>query len=131
MGSATLRRGRAAAGIALAETRVIDATLSALKDTLGFPVGQVGNYHFDGIGSYINPRVEFAGQFGTAIEDLRRVTDFAGSQGLAIVRTSVSERTVIASGTVAQMNRAFRVELGHYKSPTEEYRGREGHVHLN
>ncbi len=36
----------------------------------------------------------------------------------------------MVSGTVAQVSRAFSVELGRYASPTETYRGREGYIHL-
>jgi kumamolisin len=73
---------------------------------------------------------EFAARYGAAKADIDRVTAFAKEHGLALVEASVPRRTVIVSGTVAQMNRAFGVDLGRYESPTETYRGREDAVNL-
>jgi subtilase family serine protease len=75
-------------------------------------------------------REEFAARYGASQADLDAVAHFARSHGLTVMESSVARRTVIVSGSVAQMNRAFAIELGHYKSPTETYRGREGYVHL-
>ena len=72
----------------------------------------------------------FAAHYGAAKEDIDQVIAFAKEQGLALVEASVPRRTVIVSGTVAQMNHAFGVDLGTYKSPTETYRGREDSVNL-
>jgi len=75
-------------------------------------------------------RDEFAAGYGAAQADLDRVAEFVRNHGLVVVETSIARRVVIASGTVEQMSRAFAVELGRYQSPTETYRGREGHIHL-
>jgi Pro-kumamolisin, activation domain len=75
-------------------------------------------------------REEFAASYGAAPADLERVADFARSQGLTVIETNVARRTVVAAGTVEQMSRAFAVELGRYETPTQVYRGREGHLHL-
>src|SRR6202035_654595 len=81
----------------------------------------------------LRPRVSrevFASKFGASQEDLQRVESFARTQGLTVVESSVATRTVVLSGTVAQMNRAFGVDLGLYESDRETYRGREGTVHV-
>jgi kumamolisin len=72
----------------------------------------------------------FAAHYGAAKDDIDQVIAFAKEQGLALVEASLPRRTVIVSGTVAQMNRAFGVDLGTYESPTETYRGREDSVNL-
>jgi kumamolisin len=72
----------------------------------------------------------FAAHYGAAKDDIDQVIAFAKEQGLALVEASVPRRTVIVSGTVAQMNHAFGVDLGTYESPTETYRGREDSVNL-
>ena len=68
--------------------------------------------------------------YGASQADLDVVAAFARSHGLTVVESSIARRTVNVSGSVAQMNKAFAVELGQYQSPTEQYRGREGHIHL-
>ena len=75
-------------------------------------------------------REEFAAQYGADPKDLEQVADFARSHGLKVVETSIPRRTVVASGTVEQMNRAFAVDLGSYQSPSESYRGREGYINI-
>ena len=45
-------------------------------------------------------------------------------------QSSVPRRSVLLSGTVAQMNVAYAVELGHYESPTQKHRGREEYLYL-
>jgi len=73
---------------------------------------------------------EFAAHYGAAKADIDKVIAFAKEQGLTLVAASVPRRTVMVSGTVAQMNHAFGVELATYESPTETYRGREDSVNL-
>jgi hypothetical protein len=73
-------------------------------------------------------REEFAQRYGADPKDLAQVADFARSHGLKVAETSIPRRMVVASGTVAQMNSAFGVDLGTYQSPTQTYRGREGYL---
>jgi hypothetical protein len=73
-------------------------------------------------------REDFAARYGADPKDLALVADFARSHGLKVVETSIPRRMVVASGTVAQMNSAFGVDLGTYQSPTQTYRGREGYL---
>ena len=68
------------------------------------------------------------------------MTEFARSQGLAILESHAGKRTVTVSGTVSQMEKAFAVTLGEYKHEyvegrnrepqSETYRGREGFIHV-
>jgi kumamolisin len=75
-------------------------------------------------------REEFARQFGANPEDIAAVKKFAGSHGLAIVQEDAARRTVILSGTVAQFNEAFGVDLQRFEHDGGTYRGRTGPVHL-
>jgi kumamolisin len=75
-------------------------------------------------------REDFAARYGAAQEDLDRVAKFARSHGLSLVESSISRRTVVVSGTVEQLSRAFAVKLSRYESSKQKYRGREGYVHV-
>jgi kumamolisin len=82
---------------------------------------------------------EFEAKYGAAPDDIKKVVEFAKAKGLKVVGSNAARRTVIVSGTVAQMNEAFGVTLGCYQhdivhhrgvTKTETYRGREGFVHV-
>jgi kumamolisin len=83
---------------------------------------------------------EFAGKYGAAPSDIAKVSDFVTAHGMTVVENHAARRTVIARGTVEQMNAAFGVTLGHYRHEVtrgrregprvEEYRGREGPIHI-
>jgi Pro-kumamolisin, activation domain len=75
-------------------------------------------------------QAEFARQYGAEQADLDKVSAFARTNGLVIDEINAARRVVIVSGSVGQMNKAFGVDLGRYKSREETYRGREGHIHL-
>jgi kumamolisin len=75
-------------------------------------------------------REQFAANFGSSETDLNEVAEFGRRNGLTVVESSAARRTVVLEGSVAQMNRAFSVDLGRYELPGESYRGREGPVHL-
>jgi kumamolisin len=86
------------------------------------------------------PPEEFAAKYGATEDDLARVAAFAQSQGLTVVEAHAARRTVIVSGTVAQLSKAFSVTLSRYehsvvwergqKPQMEVYRGRDGFVHI-
>ena len=73
---------------------------------------------------------EFGATYGAAPAELDQVVAFARSHGLTVTEKNVARRRVVVSGTVAQMSRAFAVELGRYESPTETHRGYDGYLHL-
>jgi kumamolisin len=85
-------------------------------------------------------REEFAAEYGASQEDIDKVTKFARSQNLTIDETDSAGRTVVVSGTAAEMNKAFAVNLGRYehevslrrgaKPQKESYRGRNGFIHV-
>ena len=54
---------------------------------------------------------EAAASLGAALDDLRRVTDFAAAYGLTVIESSQARRSLRVSGTVAQMETAFGVKL--------------------
>jgi Pro-kumamolisin, activation domain len=73
---------------------------------------------------------EFAAKHGAAQADIDAIVQFALSQGLTVGGTSVIGRTVLLSGTVEQVSRAFAVDLWSYQSPIGAYRGHDGDVYV-
>jgi kumamolisin len=79
--------------------------------------------------SYLS-REEFAAQHGAEPPDCAAIRGFAGTHGLAVVQEHAARRTLILSGTVAQFNAAFGVQLQRFEHPGGSYRGRTGPIHL-
>jgi kumamolisin len=75
-------------------------------------------------------REDFARQYGAGPKDLATVKSFAQEHGLAVVQEDAARRTVVLSGTVAQFNNAFGVELEQFEHPGGSYRGRTGAIQL-
>jgi kumamolisin len=75
-------------------------------------------------------REEFASRHGADAADLAAVRAFAGAQGLVVVLEHAARRTVVLSGTVAQFNKAFNVQLQRMQHDTCSYRGRAGSIEL-
>ncbi len=75
-------------------------------------------------------RDAFTAAYGADPADLEKVEQFAKASGLKVMTANAARRSVVVSGTVAQMNHAFGVDLGKYESPHGEYRGREGAIHI-
>jgi kumamolisin len=72
-------------------------------------------------------REAFAKEFGAAAEDIAKVKAFAAQSGLTVERENPAARTVVLSGTIAQFQTAFDVELHHYEHQSiGQYRGRSG-----
>ena len=75
---------------------------------------------------------EFAAKYGAAPEDVELFTQFVKAHGMTVVEAHLARRTVVAAGTVAQVSKAFAVELGIYEYPAPlgrgeaTYRGRDG-----
>ena len=75
-------------------------------------------------------------------DDIKKVVEFAKKSGLTIVEVHHARRTVIISGTIAQMNSAFKVILSRFERHTTDltgrqsqdsvqtYRGRDGFIHI-
>jgi kumamolisin len=75
-------------------------------------------------------REEFTQAHGAEQGHMARVEKFAQDHHLKVIETSAARRTVIVSGTVTEVNRAFGVELEKYQHATGEYRGRTGKIHV-
>ena len=75
-------------------------------------------------------REEFAKRYGAAPADLAAVKKFAETHGLSVVQEDASRRTVVLSGSVAQFNQAFGVDLQQFEYEGGSYRGRTGAVKL-
>jgi kumamolisin len=75
-------------------------------------------------------REEFTARHGADPADLAAVRAFAAANGLAVVLEHAGRRTVILSGTVAQFNAAFHVQLQQMRHASCSYRGRTGGVEL-
>jgi kumamolisin len=75
-------------------------------------------------------REEFAARHGADAADLAAVRAFAQAQGLAVVLEHAGRRTVVLSGTVAQFNAAFKVQLQRMQHDSCSYRGRTGSIEL-
>jgi kumamolisin len=110
--------------------RRVDGSPAPRPEQFAAPAGSVSQM----------PAAEFAARYGASPGDIQRVSAFATSHGLSVVEANAASRTVVVSGTVAQMNAAFGVTLGRYehevvrrrgaKSQTETYRGRDGYIHV-
>jgi kumamolisin len=75
-------------------------------------------------------REQFEERFGADPEDIATIRTFADAHGLSVVQEHAGRRTVVLSGTVAQFNAAFRVDLQRYEYGDGSYRGRLGAVQL-
>lgn len=75
-------------------------------------------------------REEFEQQFGADPADIATLKSFADAHGLVITQQDQARRTVMLSGTVAQFNAAFDVDLQNFEHPDGSYRGRVGAVHV-
>ena len=75
-------------------------------------------------------REELERVHGADPSSIKLVETFAHENGLKTELSDAGRRTVILSGTVTQMNKAFGVELKTYRHETGEYRGRTGAVNL-
>jgi kumamolisin len=75
-------------------------------------------------------RADFARRFGARAQDIATVRGFAARYGLAVDQESPERRTVVVSGSVAQCNAAFGVDLQQYERGAQRFRGRVGNIGL-
>ena len=75
-------------------------------------------------------RADFARRHGASRADLDAVREFAEAHGLAVVQEHAGRRSSVLSGTVAQFNDAFAVEMQHFSHPGGTYRGRSGPLQI-
>jgi kumamolisin len=77
-------------------------------------------------------RADFENTHGADPADVEKIKKFAQEYGLHVreTGTEVARRTVMVSGTVANLQKAFGVELKEYSHPQGNYRGRVGSIHV-
>jgi len=68
---------------------------------------------------YLTPD-EFTAQFGPTTNDYQSVLDFAGANGLTVVRTHPNRMLVDVLAKVPDVERAFHVQMNTYHHPTEQ-----------
>lgn len=81
-------------------------------------------------GTEIISREQFADLYGADPEDVRKIESFAAQNDLTVVDVSLARRTVVLSGTVANMNEAFSTELQLFQSSRGIFRGRVGILYI-
>jgi kumamolisin len=75
-------------------------------------------------------RREFAARYGADRKDLAAIEEFATEHGLHVRQASAGRRSVVLTGPAGRMQDAFSTRLSHYRSPTGDYRGRSGDLHV-
>jgi subtilase family serine protease len=88
------------------------------QDTLTNLLHQIYDQRSTNFHRYLTP-ARFTEQFGPTEQDYQRVMDYVLSNGLDVVATSGNRTLVSVSGSVANIERMFRVHLGVYQHPTE------------
>jgi len=73
-------------------------------------------------------RDAFEREHGARPADIERVTSFAKQYGLEVSSVDSAARSIALSGSAAQMESAFGVELGRYHDAAQTYRGRSGEI---
>jgi len=75
-------------------------------------------------------REELNRRYAAAPEDVKAVEKFAAAHELSVLETVPNCRHVRISGRADRLAKAFSVQLFHYKSENETYRGHEGNITL-
>jgi kumamolisin len=75
-------------------------------------------------------REQFAEVYGASPADIANVEQFAVSEGLRVVSSSLARRTVVLGGTVAAMQQAFGVELVTVEYEGKQFRARGGYIEI-
>ena len=75
-------------------------------------------------------RAEYENAHGADPADLNQIKKFAQEFGLTVheTGTELARRTVLLSGTAANLQKAFNVELKEYSHPKGNFRGRTGAI---
>jgi kumamolisin len=75
-------------------------------------------------------REEFADRYGADPADVKKVEAFAFANNLTVVEESLPRRTVLLSGTIANLSAAFKVTLRNYQHSQGNFRGRTGPIFI-
>ena len=87
--------------------------------------------HADGViaGTHsVLDHAEFEGMFGASDSDIALVTQFAEQAGLTVTYAHCCAASVIAAGTVGQINSAFGITLNNVVEPTRTYINYSGSI---
>jgi kumamolisin len=74
---------------------------------------------------------EFNSTFGADPGDLDKIAAWAEASKLKVLDRSVAKRRVLVEGTIADISKAFGVQLNEYEHPQSgHFRGRVGQIHV-
>ena len=90
-------------------------------------LNRINNPQSPDYGHYLTPE-EYRSRFSPSQDDIAKVVAYARSQGLSVTHVSQSGMLVRASGTAAQIGRAFGVTLHDYISPDPRDKSRVFHA---
>lgn len=88
-------------------------------EEFGFQSSQTVNYH---------TREDFAVLHGADPADIALIEAFAHEYSLTVIERSAARRSVVLTGTVENMQKAFGTSMAHYDAPAGGYRGRTGSI---
>ena len=94
-------------------------TQPAEAEDFGFQDSQGVNYH---------TREDFAVIHGADPADIALVETFAHEYSLTVTERTTARRSVVLTGTIENLQKAFGTTLAHYETPTGAYRGRTGSI---
>jgi kumamolisin len=75
-------------------------------------------------------REEFEKEYGADPGDVKKIEAFAQEYNLTIVQESLARRTVVVSGTIAQLSEAFGAKLSSFEHEGRTFRGRSGPLYV-
>ncbi len=75
-------------------------------------------------------REELERRYSASPADMDAVASELGQYGLEVLDSALSTRSLRVRGTAAQMDAAFRANLGIYRDDGDEFRGREGTLEI-
>ena len=75
-------------------------------------------------------REEFARLYGADPADVERIEQFAANNDLTVVEVDLARRSVVLSGTIANMNEAFGTQIRLFQAPDGIFRGRTGELYV-
>jgi len=75
---------------------------------------------------YLNRGEQFAEQRGADPADFDKIEEFAHEHNLTVTMTSIAQRIIKLSGTIADLQNAFKANLKKYRMAKITFRGRTG-----
>jgi len=93
-----------------------DAQKEALEDFIADRHDPASPRH----GQWLSPK-DFEQAFGVSDQDIATVTQWLTQQGFTVVEVPVGRRSIVFSGSVKQVRKAFRTEMRRYKVGNKEH----------